>query len=475
MNRYTAILLALLMAVLSILPVSLAEEAPAETTQPTETAETAETAETVEAATEDQVLATVSDGTVIMQSTIDADYNKYINQFQTYYGPNSLTENDLHAIYQMSFYTYLEELFVKFKKTEFPEEELSSIEHEANELYENVIAQITTYYGLEPAEDATDEDKAAARSQAMTIASYNGYELDSIIENLLINKIVNNLVGDFSISEEDIIAAYNERVEIDKAAYEEDPTGYTKEYANGGDCYFVPAGFRGITHILLEVDEDLLSTYQDLQNRYEESSEPIEYAEEVSVEAIETKEEVPTDNENTESEEATEEPVTEEQVENARQAIIASVQETIDEIYAKLESGTPWADLVAEYSIDPGMSQEPYKTNGYEVYADSTGYDPAFMQAAFSIDNVGDVSEPYVGIFGVYIVHYTRDVPSAPVEFTEEIHNALEEELDFNYKQSTYNNAFFDWVNSNIQFSELGESYRLEDTDTSVEDMSDDQ
>ena len=158
---------------------------------------------------------------------------------------------------------------------------------------------------------------------------------------------------------------------------------------------------------------------------------------------------------------AMEEPVTEEQVEAARQAVIASVQDTIDEIMAKLEAGTPWADLVAEYSTDPGMSQEPYKTNGYEVYADSSVYDPAFVQAAFSIDNVGDVSAPYVGMYGIYIVHYTRDVPSGPVELTEELRASIENELLSTQQAEALDAAFEAWKDAaGIEYTEAGEAYR---------------
>ena len=179
--------------------------------------------------------------------------------------------------------------------------------------------------------------------------------------------------------------------------------------------------------------------------------------------------EIPEDEAGVPAPEEPEEPVTEEMVEAARLAVIASVQDTIDEIMAKLDAGTPWADLVAEYSTDPGMQTEPNKSNGYSVYADSIMYDPAFVQAAFSIDNIGDVSAPYVGMYGIYIVNYTRDVPSGAIELTDEIYASLEEELLADVKNDAITTAYEAWLaHSGITYTEAGASYQpdvMEDVD----------
>ena len=481
MNRYTAILLALLMAVLSILPVSLAEEAPAETTQPTETAETAET---VEAAVEDQVLATLSDGTVIMQSEVDAIVDQ-ITSYYSSYGYDMTSAEMLPIVRQMAMETHLQEVFykstaAKLGADQLTEEENAELTAKVDEVYEGLIGQVYTYYGLEPAADATEEDKASARQSAIAMLDAMGYTYDYVVlnetESFLYDKVSSMLTADLSVSEEEVVAHYNETVESDKALYENDPGLYeTNKSYYGTEPYYIPEGFRGITHILLEVDDELLKTYQDLQSRFEEASEPAESA--VAPAEGETEAAPAESAEQTEAPaEATEEPVTEEMVEAARQAVIASVQDTIDEIKSKLAAGTPWADLVAEYSTDPGMSQEPYKTNGYEVFADSTVYDPAFVQAAFSIDNIGDVSEPYVGMYGIYMVHYTRDVPAGPVELTEELHKTLEEELLSNAKNQALDAAYHEWEETAaIEYTEAGEAYRPEVTGSVDEDSALDQ
>ena len=429
MNRYTALILALLMALLCVLPVSLAEE--------TVTAETAATEATEAPAAEDQVLATLANGTQIMQSEVDAIANQVISYYANY-GYDMSSEDTLPIVRQMAMETYLQENFYKDSLVtlgldQLTEEDMAAIEKNVDEVYEGLIDQVYTYYGLEPAEDATEEEKATARANAIATLDSMGYTYDYIVlnetESYNYDKVTRALTADLSVSEEDLLATYNAHVEEDKAAYADDPGLYeqTKSYY-GDEPFFVPEGFRGITHILLQVDSELLSTYQDLQSRYEEYAEPVDAAQ-AAPEAEAAASEEPA---------VTEEPVTEEQVEAARQAVI-----------------------VAEYSTDPGMSQEPYKTNGYEVYADSSVYDPAFVQAAFSIDNVGDVSAPYVGMYGIYIVHYTRDVPSGPVELTEELRASIENELLSTQQAEALDAAFEAWKDAaGIEYTEAGEAYR---------------
>jgi parvulin-like peptidyl-prolyl isomerase len=121
--------------------------------------------------------------------------------------------------------------------------------------------------------------------------------------------------------------------------------------------------------------------------------------------------------------------VTEEMVEAARQAILDSVQPTVDEIKAKLKDGASFDDLILEYGTDPGMQDEATRKAGYPVHKDSILYDPAFTAGAVALEKVGDVSDPIVGQNGVHILHYLRDIPGGVVELSEEIHEEISDYL----------------------------------------------
>lgn len=135
------------------------------------------------------------------------------------------------------------------------------------------------------------------------------------------NKLMDDIVKDVTVSDEDVQAEFDSLVEADKEKYEGHVDQYENDqymnrmYAAYGYTdyitpqYYVPSGYRGVSHILLDVDDTLMETYTNLLATYEEQQDQIEAGEEVN-----------------------EELVTLEQVEAAKQAIIDSVQPTIDEI-----------------------------------------------------------------------------------------------------------------------------------------------
>ena len=72
-------------------------------------------------------------------------------------------------------------------------------------------------------------------------------------------------------------------------------------------------------------------------------------------------------------------------------------------------------------------------------------WDAAFVKAAFSVEKVGDVSEPVVGSYGVHIVYYLRDVPSGAVELTDDIKEDLKSTLLSEKQNETFVNTVQVW------------------------------
>ena len=229
-----------------------------------------------------------------------------------------------------------------------------------------------------------------------------------------------------------------------------------------------------LSHILLEVDDELMNNYQNLLASLEEQEEKATADEstedtaeadagEAAAEAPAETAEAPAETAEAPAEatEAPAEPVTQEMVDAARQAILDSVKDKVDEIKAKYEAGTPFADLVAEYGTDPGMTVEPNKTNGYAVHKESILWDPAFKEGAMALEKIGDISEPVLGSYGVHILHYTRDIPAGAVELTDEIRATLKDELQSELEQAAVSAMMADWLSSaDIQYTEDGQQLK---------------
>ena len=111
-------------------------------------------------------------------------------------------------------------------------------------------------------------------------------------------------------------------------------------------------------------------------------------------------------------------------------------------------AGETFAALVEQYGEDPGMQQEPYKTEGYSVHKDYQGFVSEFTQGAFApeLQKVGDYGQPIVGTYGVHILSYTRDVPSGAAELTETRKAQMLEEMQTNQKSELVSAAIDQWM-----------------------------
>ena len=376
----------------------------------------------------------------------------------------------------------------ELKVADMTEEQKAALEAQAKKEWDEAV----TYYAEQQSgitADSTEEEVAAARANAvayiestfgLTEETYTADYVEGSREGQLWKNVQTAVLGEFTVSEEEITAHFNELVEEDKAQYEGNVPMY-EYYTNymGSKSYYVPEGYRGISHILLKVDQDLLSTYTSLAAELEEQKEKEEApAEETEAPAEETEtpaEETEAPAEETEapaeetaepagSPEPTEEPkepVTQEQVDAAKQAILDSVQAQVDEILAKYAAGTSFRELIAQYGTDPGMLSEQARQEyvdessfkdlyakyglemlgenaekGYAVHTESILWDPAFRDGAMKLEKIGDVSEPVLGSNGIHLLHYTRDIPAGAVELTEALRDQLKEEI-LSEKEST--------------------------------------
>lgn len=326
------------------------------------------------------------------------------------------------------------------------EEEKTAATEKAKTEWEAVIEDGLVYYGL--TEETTEEERANLLVTVLADLESKGYTEETYLDDAIMyagyDKLYAHATQGVTVTDEEVVTYYNSLVESDKVLYENDAAAYEQaqymnqlyaaygmaDYVTG--IYYKPAGYRLVTHILLGADEALLTAYTDLQATYEEQQLAIE-----------------------EGTEVTDTLVTAEEVENARLAILASVQPTVDEINQKLADGATFAELIPQYTTDPGMTDETSIAAGYEVHMDSTNWVIPFRDQAFTVDNIGDVTAPVVTDYGVHIIQYVADVPGGPVELTDELHAAFKETLLLTAQDNAYYAAIEEWVAAvNVEYSQ---------------------
>ena len=126
--------------------------------------------------------------------------------------------------------------------------------------------------------------------------------------------------------------------------------------------------------------------------------------------------------------------------------MLAYVQPQLDDIYARLEKGEDFKNLIVEYGKDPGMKDVTNLEKGYPVHKESIMYDSAFTQGAFQerMAKVGDYSDPVIGQNGVHVLYYLADMEGGLV-MTDEIHQEISDYLVSNKVNEAYNAGLETW------------------------------
>ena len=317
--------------------------------------------------------------------------------------------------------TMVEEAIVRFKAEEMGMYELT--EEKEAELMEAAQADLDSF--IETYRDQFETSDVAEETIIQATTEYlaqNGITLEGLyednVEYYIYDAMFEHVAGTVELSDDDVMAKYNALVNQDQISYAGGSSAYEYALMNSTPIYWHPAGFRNVSQVLVKFDDDQSARYTEITDKLDTLNAEMALAE--------------AETEPAEGEEAEEGRSIEDiqadltAAEAELDALYAELQPTADEVYAKFEEGTPIEELIATYGGDPGSINDDGTVNTYAVSIASTSYDTAFKDAAMSIENIGELSEPANGMYGIYIVYYDSDVVSGAVEYEsvkDEIYN----------------------------------------------------
>lgn len=384
--------------------------------------------------------------------------DELIAQYETYFQQQGYTLSaDQYsylrtlALQQRGMYCVIDNILEDRGYPELTEEETDAIKAEVQTYYDETLGYIkdmyVSSYGL-------SEDQALIQAEeAMAQAGYSlEYMISEQIRYARSNTLYDDVTKDVTMTDDDVKAYYDTTyVAPDREQYEGNVYYYelAKNYY-GTESYYVPEGYRAVSHILLTTPEDInakltecsdkidaaqaivdgfVAELGELEVTPEEGAEPVEHrsAEEIQADIDSAKADV----EALEAEYA-----------EIKAGIVPALQEKIDEIYAKIEAGEAFENLIAEYGEDPGMTSTP---GGYEVHKESVVWVPEFRDGAMALEAIGDVSEPVVSDYGVHIIKYLADVPGGAVALSEEAFADMREEALSSKKDEAFYAAYAEW------------------------------
>ena len=252
-------------------------------------------------------------------------------------------------------------------------------------------------------------------------------------------------------SEESIEQAYSEHVESDEASYADDPGSF--ESAMTGDTLvtWMPEGYRTVKHILVIPDDSVLTPYTQAKSELDSLQSEARFPQRTAPRGHGRRSR--RGRRRCRSRGAAGADRRAGSRHRRRAGGIGAAGRGLFRRragYARrdpgaLDAGEDFQTLIDEYGEDPGMQNEPTASRGYYVSADSTAWDTAFRDAAMLLSNVGDVSEPTLGMSGIHIIRYESDVTPGPVPL-DDVRDQLYDEALTTAREENYADLVSEWV-----------------------------
>lgn len=397
-----------------------------------------------------QLAATYGTDGVVWLEDVQAEYDSQLAYYAQYgidvekYGMANQIKTDIVKNAVTS--RVLDDKAVEMSLT-LDDEKLAELEETTQQTIDYYIQSYYDYF-YPDAEEITEEMTA----EAQNYWTDNGLDHDTYLESLkkdaLQDALYAEITKDVAINEDDVVATYEALIASNQANYTTNDSAYNSDRNSGVAIAWNPEGYRAVKQVLIKFDEDQSKLYSDLQSTLTSlNAEKDAVLNPVEPEATEEAAEEPA-----ETPEPTPEPRSVEEID----ADIAQCATEIEALYAQIEpkaqevvdafnAGTAFEDLIDAYNADPGMTNEPTATIGYAVKEGSTTWDPAFTQAAMSIDAIGGISAPTRGSYGIYIVYYMGDVTPGEVDM-ETIRADLETDALDTKIQNTYDAQVDAWM-----------------------------
>ncbi len=231
--------------------------------------------------------------------------------------------------------------------------------------YAAALQQVKDTLGT--ASSTPEELEALALDYAASLSVTEQTYVDFYRDQYASAKYLEWLTRENPVTETDVKAAYETRVEASRNLYGDDAAAFETAASQGNEAWYKPAGYRSILQILLPMNG---ATAEEK---------------------------------------------------------LANAQPTVDAIVTRLEQGESFQALITEFGMDANMVDEVFQAAGYQVHRDSIVWEQAFIDAAFSAEMAtpGCWSKPFASNLGVHILYYLADSPAGAVELTPDLYNAL--------------------------------------------------
>ncbi len=332
--------------------------------------------------------------------------------------------------------------------TELSAEDEKTIRENAATQYQTSLDAVKkSYFSESELKDTELNDAIVAKATEL------GYQTEeSIFENLKESKLYENfkadVVKEITVTDDEVLAEYNTRVDNARNAYETNPSLYNTHVLNNSTIYYRPSGYRNVKQILVKLlDEDttaIAGIKEDISAKTTEISGIDSSIAALNSENEEDKAKI-TELEESKKALQTELDTLNASLTNSESAAYAALDTKVAEISEKIKEGADFNTLIETYNEDPGMTQSPIKENGYPVTQGLSSFDPAFVEAAMTLKNINEISEPIKGQHGYHFIQYVSDVIEGAVSL-EDVKELIRKELLTDAQNTYFDDQVKIWI-----------------------------
>ncbi len=362
-----------------------------------------------------RIIAQTADGTADKEF-FDIPFSEFFSEYMYYLISYQITDDMSeenkekcagyrdNIISYMTFermYLYIADKEYGISESTLTQEQLDEVRTNADNVKKDWAANFYAAVTEKLGEDASEEDKEQMCMDVLHIVLtkcgldeniFYNWELSHYIQEKVIEKLAEN-AGD--ISEDDVTKMLDEFIEEAKDKAENSPADY--ESLTAYPMVYIPEGTRVANHIFISFsDEDLTKIAQAKSDGKEEETDKL-------VEAAYTED----------------------------------IRAKVEEVSRKLAEGTDFAELQSEYN---SASSE-----AMIVLKNSPSFFEEYRTALYSLENIGDVSEPVNYSNGIYFIQYAQDA-EVTAEETEQIRESMRSYLKDYAAQSAQNAAYTEWL-----------------------------
>ena len=336
------------------------------------------------------------------------------------------------------------------------DEELEAVKTSAQEelTYYQDYAKLLNQSALE---GKTDEEAAQFVNE---LIEANGINLDALTEaatkNAIDKKLKDYAVKDITVTDEEIQADYDSKVEANKTTYSENPGSWATAANNKSTLYYTPAGVRRVKQILVKFKDEDKTAIDDANKQLKDANSALSTAQ-AKVDSAQST--VDTEGITDEDKAKAEETLTAakqelDEADKAVQAATQAVTEATDKAFANIdekadavlallaEENADWQKIMDENNEDDGMKDNE---KGYGVAAGMSNFDTAFVDAAMALEKIGDISPKTKGQYGYYIIRYDSDEAEGPVAL-DAVKETISSALLSTKQDDAYEAAKTQWV-----------------------------